>query len=169
MVPNPNRYPKRGKSLIIPTAQTRSIGTTQVRYSNVDKAAEINRLIENILNIFESSNIVKVSMIYGGEGEIYELDFLSHTFILVKDDGKGELWVVDVTRKNDDTPGNFNYKRVIDTVAQKLGNYNVKYQKPPSQEVVEECTGPGGGFGWCSRYIEIVEDSIMNGTFEYTT
>ena len=166
---NPNRYSKRGKTLIIPVAQTKSIGTTQIRYSNVDKDSEIDRLIENILGIFESSNVVKVSMIYGGVGNEYTADIMGHTYILVKNDETRELWVVDVTKKFGDTPGHLNYIRVNNTVAEELGDYKVKYQKPPSAKVVRECAGPGGGFGWCSRYIELVENQIMDGTFIFTT
>jgi hypothetical protein len=166
--PNPPRYPKRGYTTIIPVVQTRSIGTTQIKYRNVDSVSEINKLITNILETFESSNIVKVSMIYGGEGVEYTADIMGHTFILVKNDKK-ELWVVDVTEKFGDTPGHLNYIRAINTVAAKLGKYTVKYNKPPSEEVVKQCAGPGGGFGWCSRYIEIVENQIMDGTFDYRT
>ena len=108
-------------------------------------------------------------MIYGGEGVEYTADIMGHTFILVKNDIKGELWVVDVTEKFGDTPGHLNYIRVINTVAAELGNYTVKYNKPPSEEVVAQCAGPGGGFGWCSRYIEIVENQIMDGTFDFRT
>jgi hypothetical protein len=164
----PPRYPKRGLTTIIPVVQTRSIGTTQIKYRNVDSVSEINKLITNILETFESSNIVKVSMIYGGEGVEYTADIMGHTFILVKNDKK-ELWVVDVTEKFGDTPGHLNYIRAINTVAAKLGKYTVKYNKPPSEEVVKQCAGPGGGFGWCSRYIEIVENQIMDGTFDYRT
>jgi len=154
---------------LIPVAQTNSIGTAQIHYSNVDKDSEIDRLIENILEIFESSNIVKVSMIYGGQGIKYTADIMGHTYILVKNDETSELWVVDVTKKFGDTPGHLNYIRVNNTVAEKLGDYKVKYQKPPSKKVVGECTGPGGGFGWCSRYIELVENQIMDGNFDFRT
>jgi hypothetical protein len=148
----PERKRKRGEE--VPFLATENV--LSINYGRKDSQAEVEKLINNIIENFnEGYKMVRISMVYYGQG---------HTFVLYKDDETEELWVIDVTKKP--FRANDNYTHIIKTVAEELGDYTIKKDKPATKEQKEECTGAGGGFGWCANFVDDIRiPDILSGNY----
>jgi len=150
----PERKRKRGEEEKFATVVTENV--LAMKYGREDSQAEVEKLINNIIENFnEGYKMVRISMTYYGYG---------HTFVLYKDDENKELWVIDVKKKP--FRANDNYTDVIKTVAKELGDYTIKKDKPATKEQMKECTGAGGGFGWCVNFADNIRiPDILSGDY----